>query len=74
MLKRKFEYRILMSFKVRNNNKKNISLEFKADALRKAIPGVLAAGQEVVSNFAINSQRAKDKIDTIQKKQTYLKQ
>ena len=67
VLKRKFEYRVLVSFKVKNNNKKNMSLEFKADALKKALLGVLAAGQQIVSDFAINSWRAKDKVNTIQK-------
>ena len=61
------EYRVLVSFKVKNNNKKKMSLEFKADALTKALLGVLAAGQQIVSDFAINSWRAKDKVNTIQK-------
>ena len=68
IVKRKFEYRIMVSFKVKKNNKKNINMQFKSEALQKALSGVLEAGQVIVSDFAINSWREKSKMNTIQKK------
>lgn len=68
VVKRKFEYRIMVSFKVKKNNKKNISMQFKSEALQKALTGVLEAGQVIVSDFAINPWREKDRVASILKK------